>query len=163
MGGRWCLSTLGFTEYILPVTLSTSITPVSPYSLHRSLKLYLEGVTTGIGRCTCRLSPTTLREALGGRNWASVETHVEAKINWNQRSTGSRNWVHSDIHLEAMIDHDWRSTVMRLTTRQLIWRELIGTQSIGGRSIFRQSIRRQIIRRQQIWRQWFWSQWIWRR
>jgi len=31
----------GSAEYILPVTLSTSVTPVSPYNRRRSLKMYL--------------------------------------------------------------------------------------------------------------------------
>jgi hypothetical protein len=39
-----CLSTPGSAEYILPVTLATSVTPVSPYNRRRSLKMYLEAV-----------------------------------------------------------------------------------------------------------------------
>jgi len=38
---RRCLSTPGYAEYILPVTLSTSVTPVSLYNRSRSLKMYL--------------------------------------------------------------------------------------------------------------------------
>jgi len=51
-------------DRILPVTLSTSVTPVSLYNCRRSLKMYLiEHV-----RCTWRLRSSELRDALGGRD-----------------------------------------------------------------------------------------------
>jgi len=82
---RWCLSTPGSAEYILPVTLSTSVTPVSPYNGRRSLKMYLiEHVW----------------DALGDRDRMNSEMHLEAEIEWTQK-----------MHLEAVIDRVWRCTL----------------------------------------------------
>jgi len=39
---------------ILPGTLSTSVTPVYPYTLRRSLKMYLEALIERVRRCTWR-------------------------------------------------------------------------------------------------------------
>jgi len=153
----------GSAEYILPVTLSTSVTPVSPYTRRRSLKMYLEAVIERVWRPWSSVS--------GGRDRACLEMHLETEIEWTQmhleagiervwrctwrpRSSElrdahrSRNWACWEIHLEAMIEQDWRSTWRRLIWKRLIWR----------RSIWRQSIWRQW-----IWRQWIWRQWIWKR
>jgi len=131
---RWCLSTLGSAEYILPVILSTSVTPVSPYTRHRSFKMYLiERVWDALGdgdrmnsemhseivielvwRCNWR--PCSCE--LAARNQASLETHLEAGIEWVWRCTwrpglcdlAGRNRAGLEIHLEAMIERVWRCT-----------------------------------------------------
>jgi hypothetical protein len=41
---RYCLSTAGSAEYILPVTLSTADTPVFPYTGHRTVNMYSDAV-----------------------------------------------------------------------------------------------------------------------
>jgi len=59
-------------EYILPVTLSTSVTPVSPYNRRRSLEIYL------IER---------VWDALGVGDWVNSEMHLEAVMEWHWKST----------------------------------------------------------------------------
>jgi hypothetical protein len=71
-----CLSTPGSAEYILPTTLFTTVTPLSPYTRRPSLKMYLKAVIERVWRCTWRLSLCEL----GGHNRASVEIDVEAGI-----------------------------------------------------------------------------------
>jgi len=44
----------GSAEYILPITLSTSIIPVSRYTRHRGFKMYLEAVIMRVWRFTWR-------------------------------------------------------------------------------------------------------------
>ena len=88
---RWCLSTPGFPEYVLPVAQSTSVTPESPYTCRRSLRMYLESVIERVDRCTWRRRSSELRDALGGRNRASLEMHWEAVMEWVWRCT-LRSW-----------------------------------------------------------------------
>jgi len=126
---RWYLSTPGSAEYILPVTLSTSVTPVSPYNRRRSLKMYLiervwvalggharanlqaviehsEAVIQRVWRCTWR--PWSCE--LAGRNRASLEIHSEIMIEQIWRCTwrpcswelAGRNRASLEIHLEAV-------------------------------------------------------------
>jgi len=59
------LDWLRSAEYILPVTLSSSVTPVSPYNRCRSLKIYL------IER---------VWDALGDWDWVNSGMHLEAMI-----------------------------------------------------------------------------------
>jgi len=100
---KWCLSTPGSAEYILPVTLSTSVTPGSPYNWHRSLKMYL------IER---------VWDALGGHDWASLDMHLETEIEWTQRCTWRPGWSelgdahggHDVANLQAVIERVWRYT-----------------------------------------------------
>jgi len=51
-------------------------------------------------RCTWRRRSNELRDALGGRDRASLEMHLEAEIELTQK-----------MHLEAVIDRVWRSTL----------------------------------------------------
>jgi len=94
-------------DRILPVTLSTSVTPVSLYNCHCSLKMYLiervwdalgdvdrvnsemhlEAVIERLWICSWRLRSCKLRDALGGRDWASLDLHFETEIEWTQRCT----------------------------------------------------------------------------
>jgi len=85
MGG--CQSILGSPEYVLPVTQSTSFIPVSPYTRHRSLTIYLQAVIERVERCTWRPGSTELRDTLPGRDRGSVEMHLEDKIERTQRCT----------------------------------------------------------------------------
>jgi len=126
---RWCLSLPESAEYILPITLSTSVTPVSLHTYRRSWKMYFEAVIERVWRCTWRLWLSELRDALGGRDPVNLEKHLEterlselrdvlAGQNWailemqlgTERSSelrdalGGRNWVSLKMHLEAMIE-----------------------------------------------------------
>jgi len=93
MERRWCLSTPGSAKYMLPVTLSTSVTPASPYSRHSSLKMYLEAGIERVRRFTWRLWSCEL----GVRNRAILEMHLNAVIQriwrytWRPRSSGLRD------------------------------------------------------------------------
>jgi len=108
---RCCLSTPGSPKYILRVAHSTSVTPVSPYTHHRSfhvrisvhppsllndilgvrdrssLEMHWEAVIERVWRCTWRPRWSELRDALGGRDRSSLEMHWEAEIEWTQRCT----------------------------------------------------------------------------
>ena len=100
---RWCLSTPGSAEYILPVTLYTSVTPVSPYKRRRSLKMYL------IER---------VWEALGDGDRVNSEMHLDAVIErvwictWTLRSSefGDALGGHDRANLQAVIERVWRYT-----------------------------------------------------
>jgi len=147
---RWCLSAPGSAEYILPVTLSTSITPISPYSRRRSLKRYLiervwdalvdvDRVNSEIHleariergwRCTWR--PWSCEPA--GRDWANLDMHLETEIEWTQRCTwrpglrefGDELEGHDRANLQAVIEHVWRYTWR-------LWLSEIGGVLGGGR------------------------------
>jgi len=108
---RWCLSTAGSTEYILPVTLSTFVTPVSPYTCRCSLKIYLEAVIERVWRCTWILSSSKLRDALAGRDRASLEMHSVTE-RWSELTDalGGRDWASLETHLEAAIEWTQRCT-----------------------------------------------------
>jgi len=124
---RWCLSTPGSAEYTLPVTLSTSVTPGSPYNRCRSLKMYLiervrdahwdgdrvnsemhlEAVIERVWICTWRLRSRDLRDALGGGDRASLEIHLEAVI---ERVWRYALGAHDCANLQAVIEWVWRYT-----------------------------------------------------
>jgi len=128
---RWCLPTLGSAEFILPVTLSTSVTPGSLYNCHRSLKMYwitcvwdalqdgdrvnsemhLEGVIERVSICTWSLGSSELRDVHGGCNRATLEMHLEAVIECVWRCT-CRLWS-SELR-DALWDHDRASVEMHL-------------------------------------------------
>jgi len=94
---RYCPSTPGSPEYILRVAHSTSVTPVSPYTHRRFLTIYLEAVIDPVWRCTWRPRSSELREALGGRDQASLGMDWEAVIervwrcNWRPRLSELRD------------------------------------------------------------------------
>jgi len=91
-------------EYILPVTLSTSVTLVSPFTRHHSLKMYLEAVIERVWRYTCRLRSSELRDALGERDRANLEMHLKTERSSEFRdSLGGCDRVNSEMHLEAEI------------------------------------------------------------
>ena len=64
---------------ILPVTLSTSVTPVSRCTHCRSLKIYLEAAIERAWSCTWRLRSNELRDAVGDLDRASLEMHLETE------------------------------------------------------------------------------------
>jgi len=72
-------------------------------------------------RCTWRLRSSELRDALGGRDRASLEMHLEAMIVRTCRpessesgdTLGGRDRASLEIHLEAVIERDWTSTWRR--------------------------------------------------
>jgi len=84
---RWCPSTPGSPEYVLPVAQSTSVTPVSPYTSRHASRMYLEAVMEWVERCTWRPRLSELRDALG----------VQDRVN-------------SEIHSGAVIERVWRCT-----------------------------------------------------
>jgi len=132
------LDWLRSAEYILPVTLSTSVTPVSPYNRRRSLNIYsiervwdalgdgdwvnsemhLEAVIEWVWSCTWR--PWSCE--LAGHNRASLEIHLEGVIErvwrctwrpWSREfgdALAGRDWASLEIHLEGVIKWDWTST-----------------------------------------------------
>ena len=61
--------------------------PISLYTHHRSWKMCLEAVIKRVWRWTWRLRSSELREALGGRDQARLEMHLEVEIEWTQRCT----------------------------------------------------------------------------
>ena len=61
--------------------------------------MHLEAVFEQVWRCTWRPRLSELRDALGGRNQASLEMHLEAEIKLN-----------SELHLDAVIERVWRCT-----------------------------------------------------
>jgi len=114
---RWCLSTLGSAEYIIPVTLSTSVTLVSQYNRRCSLTMHLiEHVW----------------EALGHGDRVNSEMHLEAVIErvwictWRLRSSefGDALGGHNRANLHCVIDRVWRYTSRpRLSElRRCTWR-----------------------------------------
>jgi len=70
--------------------------------------------------CTWRRRSSELRDALGGRDWASLDMHLETELEWTQRCTwrrrsselrdarGSRDWASLEMHLETMLMRTWR-------------------------------------------------------
>jgi len=100
---RWCQSTPGSPEYVLPVAQSTSVTHVSPYTRRPSLSMYLEAMIERVERCTWRPWSSEFGDALWGRDRARLEMQLEAIIervwwctlrpwSWTQRCTG-RPWL----------------------------------------------------------------------
>jgi len=77
---RWCLSTPGSPEYVLPVAQSISITFVSPYTRRRSLTMYLEAIMKRVERCTLRPWSSEFGDALAGRDRVKWEMLLEAVI-----------------------------------------------------------------------------------
>ena len=77
---RGCLSTPGCPKYVLSVTQSTSVTPVSLYTGRRSLTMYMKAMIMRVERCTWRPGSSELRDALRGRHRASLEIHSGAEI-----------------------------------------------------------------------------------
>jgi len=74
------MSTYSGVCRIYTVTLSTSVTPVSPYTRRRSLKMYLKAVIERVWRSAWRLRSSELRDALGDRDRASLEMHLQTEI-----------------------------------------------------------------------------------
>jgi len=130
---RCCLSTTGSPEYILCVAHSTSVTPVSPYTYHRSFhlcypcisvhspslipppsRLYHHTPTVAHSTSVTPRSPYT--------HSRSLTTYFESVIDWVWRCTGrlwssefgdalgGRDGVNSEMHLEAVIERVWRCT-----------------------------------------------------
>jgi hypothetical protein len=85
MASKWCISQC--LQWAYPVTQSTSITPLSPYTHCWSLQMYLDAVIDRVERYTCRLRPSELRDALGDHDEARLEIHWEARIERVWRST----------------------------------------------------------------------------
>jgi hypothetical protein len=73
---KCCQSTPGSPDYILRVSHSNSVTPVSPLTHSRSLTIYLEALIELGG------------DALGGRDQVNWEMHLEAVIDRVWRCTG---------------------------------------------------------------------------
>ena len=93
---RYCRSTPGSPNCIPHVAHSTSVTDVSPYTHHCSLKIYLEAVIDQVWRCTPMPRWSELRVALGGHDRSSLEIHWEAvmkrvwRCTWRPRSSELR-------------------------------------------------------------------------
>ena len=119
---RCCLYTQGSAEYLLRVAHSTSIALLSQYTHRRFLMIYLEPVIELSWWCTWSPRLSELRDAVWGRDRASLEMQLEIELEWTQRCTGwpwstefgdalgGRDRVNCDMHLEAVIDRVWRCT-----------------------------------------------------
>jgi len=101
---RCCLSTAGSPEYRLRVAHSTSVTTISPYTHRRFSTIYIEAAIELVWRCTWKPRSSELRDALGGRDRASLEMHLDAVIVRTWRLTRAS----LEMHLEAMIERVWR-------------------------------------------------------
>jgi len=119
------LDWLRSAEYILPFTLSTSVTPLIERVWDAlgdgdwvNSEMHLEAVIERVWRCTWRLRSSELRDALGGRDRASLEMHLETEIEWTQRCTwrpgsskfGDALGGHDHANLQAVIERVWRYT-----------------------------------------------------
>jgi len=62
-----------YDVYIVPVTLYTSVTPLSPCTCHRFLKMYLQTGIEPFWRCTWELVSSKCGDALGGHDWSRVQ------------------------------------------------------------------------------------------
>jgi len=132
----WCLCTLGCPEYILPDAHSTSVTPVSPYKRRCCLQVYMEAVIEQVWRCSWRPGSSELRDALRGRDRASIDMNWEAttergwRCNWRLRLSElrdplwGRDWASLEMHWEDVILCVWRCT----------WRPRLSelTDALGG-------------------------------
>jgi len=116
---RCCLATPGSVKYILPITLSTSVTPVSPYTHRHSVKMYLETVLERVWRCTWRPRSSELgwctwrpwliefRDALWGFARASFKMHLQVMIERDWSSTWRRSiWMEArwQLRLYSLVD-----------------------------------------------------------
>jgi len=112
---RWCLSTPGSPEYVLPVAQCTSVTPVSLYTRRRWLTMYLEVVVERVEGCTWRPWSSKFGDALWGRDWARLGMHSEAMIEgvWrcNWRPWSCELGGCDRANLEAVIKRVWRCTL----------------------------------------------------
>ena len=165
---RWCLSTTGSAEYILPVTLPTSVTTVPSYACLRSWKMYMEAGIKRYLRCAWRPRSSALRDALEGQNQASSEIYLETEIKWTQSYTSGPAWVSLKMDFESEIKWTPRCT----------WRSQLSElgDALGGRDHVNWGIYleamidkiwsstwRRLMWMWLIWRRSIWRQWIWRR
>jgi len=86
--------------------------------------------------------PSLINDVLGGRDRASCEMHLEAKIEWTQRCTWSpgsnelsdtlrgRDRASLEMHLEAVMERGWRCT-SRLWSSEI--GGVLGSGRFGGR------------------------------
>jgi hypothetical protein len=57
-------------------------------------EMHLEAVIERVWRCNSRPRLSELRDALGGRDWASLEMHLQARMMRDWRSTFREgNWL----------------------------------------------------------------------
>jgi len=86
--------------------------------LHTVYLDWLQAVLESNSRCAWKWRLSDVRDALGGRDRASLEMQLEIEIEWTQRCTGrpwssefgDRDWVNSEMHLKAVIERVWRCT-----------------------------------------------------
>jgi len=137
-----CLSTPGSPEYILRIAHSTSVRAVSPYT-HRPNIYSTSLVPSPLPLCLCTPTARTytprhsfhlrylcisihplsfLNDILGGRDWASLEMHLESEIEWTERCTwrpwsiefgdalGGRDGASLEMHLETKVEWTQRCT-----------------------------------------------------
>jgi hypothetical protein len=93
---RRCRSTTGFPEYVHPVAQSTCVTHGSPYTHRLLFHLHYPSI---FGH-----PPWLINAGLGSCDWLSSVMHLEAKIEWTQRSTWMPGWSQLGGILRV---HDW--------------------------------------------------------
>jgi len=78
--------------------------------------MHFEAMIERVWRCTWRPRSSELRDALGGRDRASLEMQLETVIERDWTSTWGRSLDGAaclEMHLEAVIERDWTSTWRR--------------------------------------------------
>ena len=99
---------------LLPVTLSTSVTPVFPYTRCFSVNMYLQSVIERVWRCTWSLWLSEFGDALGGRDHANLQAVMGAgwRYTWTLwlSEFGGHHSASLEIHLEAVIKWVWEWT-----------------------------------------------------
>ena len=105
------ISTLGSPEYILCMAHSTSVTPASLYTHHRSLTMYLDAVITRIRRCIWRPGSSEPRDTLRGHDRASWRCNWRPRLSELRDALGSHDRVSLEMHREAVMVRVWRCTL----------------------------------------------------
>jgi len=119
---RWCLSSPGSGEYIIPVTLWISITPVYSYNCLHSMLMYLEVVIKRVWRFTWRQRLSKHSHPLGGRDRAWFQIPLETE------GLSELSDAHGDDHcgnFETVIERLCQIT-------RMLWLSDFG-DAVGGR------------------------------
>jgi len=84
---RWCQTTPWSPEYVLSVAQPTAVTPIPPITRRLSITMCLEAVIERVEIWTWRPTSSEHRDALSGRDTASLEMHLQTMIEQDSRST----------------------------------------------------------------------------
>jgi hypothetical protein len=68
--------------------------------------MHLEAMIERVWRCIWRPLSSEFGDAFGGRDRASLEMHLEAKIELLRDALGGRDRASVEIHLKALMERD---------------------------------------------------------